>query len=113
MAGAKWSDLSPRTQRLIIIGAAVETSLKAAALVDLKRRPAGEIRGSKWMWVPALTVVNSAGMAPLAEGFIDHYIAGVLYPANYVMLVEAVVFAVVVTSWILVARAGRRRSVQL
>ena len=37
MAGAKWSDLSPRTQRLIIIGAAVETSLKAAALVDSVR----------------------------------------------------------------------------
>ena len=66
MAGPKWGDLSPRTRRLLIIGAAVETSLKAAALVDLKRRPAGEIRGSKWMWVPALTVVNSAGMAPLA-----------------------------------------------
>lgn len=65
MARAKWSDLSPRTQRLIIIGAAVETSLKAAALVDLKRRPASEIRGAKWMWVPVLTVVNSAGVAPL------------------------------------------------
>jgi hypothetical protein len=65
VAGAKWSDLSPRTQRLIVIGAAVETGLKAAALVDLKRRPASEIRGTKWMWVPMLTVVNSAGVAPL------------------------------------------------
>jgi hypothetical protein len=65
VAGPKWRDLSPRTRRLLIAGAAVETSLKAAALVDLKRRPAGEVRGSKWMWVPALTVVNSAGVAPL------------------------------------------------
>jgi hypothetical protein len=65
VARPKWSDLSPSTQRLIVIGAAVETSLKAAALVDLKRRPAGEIRGAKWMWVPVLTVVNSAGVAPL------------------------------------------------
>ncbi len=65
MAKRQWSDLSPGTRRLIIIGAAVETSLKAAALVDLKRRPASEIRGSKWMWVPALTVLNSAGLAPL------------------------------------------------
>ena len=56
---------------------------------------------------------HRAGMAPLTEGFIDHYIAGVLYPANYVMVVEAVVFAVVVTSWILFARAARRRSVHL
>jgi hypothetical protein len=66
MAKRKWSDLSKRTQRLIIVGAAVETSLKAAALVDIKRRPASEIRGSKWMWIPAVTIVNSAGLAPLA-----------------------------------------------
>ena len=65
MAGKQWSDLSPRNRRLIIAGAAVETSLKAVALVNLKRRPASEIRGSKWMWVPALTIVNSAGLAPL------------------------------------------------
>lgn len=66
MPGKKWSELSPRTQRLIIVAAAVETSLKAAALVDIKRRPASEIRGPKWMWVPVVTIVNSAGLAPLA-----------------------------------------------
>ena len=66
MAGRKWSDLSPRTRRLIIAGAAVETSLKAAALVDIKRRPASQIRGSKWIWAPAVTVINSFGLAPLA-----------------------------------------------
>ncbi len=66
MARRKWSDLSPRTRRLIVAGAAVETSLKAAALVDIKRRPASQIRGSKWMWIPAVTVLNSAGLAPLA-----------------------------------------------
>lgn len=66
MAGRQWSDLSERTRRLILIGAAVETSLKVAALVDIKRRPASEIRGSKWLWVPAVTIVNSAGLAPLA-----------------------------------------------
>jgi hypothetical protein len=66
VAGRKWSDLSEPTQRLIIVGAAVETSLKAAALVDMKRRPASEIRGRRWMWVPALTILNSAGLAPLA-----------------------------------------------
>lgn len=66
MVRGKWSDLSQRTQRLIVIGAAAETALKAAALVDMKRRPASQVRGSKWMWVPALTVLNSAGLAPLA-----------------------------------------------
>lgn len=66
MAKPQWSDLSKPTQRLIIVAAAVETSLKAAALVDIKRRPASQIRGSKWMWVPAVTIINSAGLAPLA-----------------------------------------------
>ena len=66
MARRKWSDLSPRTRRLIVAGAAVETSLKAAALVDIKRRPASQIRGSKWIWAPAVTVINSFGLAPLA-----------------------------------------------
>jgi hypothetical protein len=66
MAGRKWSDLSKPTQRLIIVAGVVETSLKAAALVDMKRRPASQIRGSKWVWAPAVTVINSFGLAPLA-----------------------------------------------
>lgn len=66
MARRQWSDLSKRTQRLIIIGAAAETCLKAAALVDLKRRPASQVRGPKWIWAPAVTVINSFGLAPLA-----------------------------------------------
>jgi len=62
----KWSDLSKRNQRLLIAAAAVETSLKAVALIDLKRRPASEVRGPKWAWVPALSILNSAGIAPIA-----------------------------------------------
>ncbi len=65
MAGPKWSDLSKRNQRLLIAAAAVETSLKAAALIDLKRRPASQVRGPKWAWIPALTILNSAGIAPV------------------------------------------------
>jgi hypothetical protein len=64
--GKKWSDLSQRNQRLLIAGAVAETILKAAALVDLSRRPASEIRGPKWAWIPAVTVINSFGCAPLA-----------------------------------------------
>ena len=60
-----WSDLSPRTRRLLIVGASVEGVLKLAALADMKRRPASEIRGSKWVWGPAM-IVNSAGAIPLA-----------------------------------------------
>ena len=53
---------------------------------------------------------HAAGMAPLPEGFIDHYITGVLYPANYVVLVEAVVFSIVVASWIAFAVMTARGS---
>ncbi|MCW2908864.1 MAG: hypothetical protein JWL68_3653 [Actinomycetia bacterium] len=66
MAGRKWSDLSKSTRRLIIVAGVAEASLKAAALVDMKRRPASQIRGSKWVWAPAVTVINSFGLAPLA-----------------------------------------------
>jgi hypothetical protein len=66
MASRKWGELSSRSRGLIIAAAATETALKAAALVDLKRRPASEIRGSKWLWAPAVTLVNSFGLAPLA-----------------------------------------------
>ena len=55
-----------------------------------------------------------AGMAPLpSDGFVAHYIAGVLYPVDAVRVVEAAVFAVVIVSWGLFAYGmvrGRRRS---
>jgi hypothetical protein len=46
--------------------AVAEGILKAAALVDIKRRPASEIRGPKWVWAPVVTVVNSAGVVPIS-----------------------------------------------
>jgi hypothetical protein len=58
--GKRWSDLSARQQRLIVGAAAAELSLKAAALVDLRRRPADQVRGPKPMWV-ALMFVNLIG----------------------------------------------------
>ncbi|MGP7996763.1 MAG: hypothetical protein ACLPKI_05440 [Streptosporangiaceae bacterium] len=66
MAGIKWSDLSQRNQRLLIIAAVAETTLKAAALIDIKRRPASQVRGPKWAWIPAVSILNSAGLAPIA-----------------------------------------------
>lgn len=61
----RWEELSPRARKLIIAAAAVEGALKVAALVDVGRRPAGEIRGSKAKWVAAIVVVNSAGALPI------------------------------------------------
>ena len=62
----RWSDLSDRDRRLLIAAAAVEGALKAAALADLKRRPASEVRGPKWAWAAGVVAVNSFGAAPLA-----------------------------------------------
>ena len=65
MAYKRWSDLSPRTQRLVLIGGVVEGILKVAALVDLARRPSDEVRGSKGWWAAAIILINSVGAAPL------------------------------------------------
>lgn len=61
-----WNELSPRTRRLIIAGAAGEGVLKVTALVDLVRRPADQVRGSKKAWAAAIVLVNSVGAVPIA-----------------------------------------------
>jgi hypothetical protein len=65
-AKRKWSDLSDRSRKLIITVAVAEGILKVAALIDIKRRPASEIRGPKWLWAPVVAVVNSAGVVPIS-----------------------------------------------
>ena len=62
----RWSDLSEGTRRLIIVVAVAESILKGVALVDLKRRPASQVRGPKWLWAPVIAVVNSAGVVPIS-----------------------------------------------
>ncbi len=66
MAKKSWDELSPRTRRLIVVGATLEGLLKIAALVDLARRPAEEVRGSKPRWAVAIVLVNSVGALPIA-----------------------------------------------
>ena len=57
--------MSPRTRRILIAAAAAEAGLKAAALLDMRRRPASQIRGSKKAWALAM-IVNSAGLIPIS-----------------------------------------------
>ncbi len=59
------TELSPRTRWLLTAAAAAEAALKAAALLDLRRRPASQIRGSKRGWSLAM-IVNSAGLIPIS-----------------------------------------------
>jgi hypothetical protein len=62
----QWSDLSQRTRRLLTITAVAEGILKVAALIDLKRRPASQVRGPKWLWATVVSVVSSAGVVPIS-----------------------------------------------
>lgn len=60
------SHLSERSRRLIIAAAVAEGCLKIAALIDIKRRPASQIRGPKWLWAAVVAIVNSFGAVPLS-----------------------------------------------
>ncbi|WP_424394018.1 DUF2784 domain-containing protein [Mycobacterium sp.] len=52
-----------------------------------------------------------AEMAPLPpQGFIAHYVTGVLYPASWADAVPVVVFALVAASWAVYVWRGRHRS---
>lgn len=61
-----WSDLSEGTRRLLITTGAADAALRAAALIDITRRPASQIRGRKWAWATVTAVVSSAGIVPIA-----------------------------------------------
>ena len=65
-ARKQWSDLSERNRKLLIAVGVVEGCLKIAALIDIKRRPASQIRGPKWLWAAVVSVVSSAGLLPIS-----------------------------------------------
>jgi hypothetical protein len=56
----KWSDLSQGQRNAIKVLAVTEFLLKILMLVDIKRRPASQIRGPKAAW-RAAAVVNTIG----------------------------------------------------
>ena len=68
MAKKKWADLTHRQQRAVYVGGAIESVITAAALRDLVRRPADEIRGPKAAWVLAFFVQPFGPIAYLATG---------------------------------------------
>ncbi|HWK27575.1 MAG TPA: PLD nuclease N-terminal domain-containing protein [Solirubrobacter sp.] len=59
----RWSDLPPSRRVAVVIAGTIQVSLQIAALVDIRRRPAEQIKGRKATWV-ALSFVNTLG--PLA-----------------------------------------------
>ena len=65
-ARRRWGALSQRTRILLITAAAADGALRVAALIDIQRRPASQIRGRKGMWAAAVAVVSSAGVVPVS-----------------------------------------------
>lgn len=59
-AKVRWADLSDGQRRLLVGAAAAEAAFKIAALADIQRRPADQIRGPKAFWRAAM-VVNLIG----------------------------------------------------
>jgi hypothetical protein len=55
-----WSDLTPPQKAGAVVLGALQLTLLIAALVDIRRRPAEEINGSKRMWT-GLAFVNFVG----------------------------------------------------
>jgi hypothetical protein len=66
MTKTRWRDMSDRQRALVVAGVVAETALKALALMDLKNRPAAEVRGPKWAWAVGLATVSSFGALPAA-----------------------------------------------
>lgn len=64
----RWRDLTDAQRVAVVLGAAVQLGLQAAALRDLRRRPAGLVRGSRRGWAAA-SFLNLVG--PLA-----YFVAG-------------------------------------
>lgn len=60
MSKKSWSDLTATQRRIVVVGGVVQVSLQAAALRDLRRRPADEVKGPRWLWVCA-SFINTAG----------------------------------------------------
>lgn len=68
MVRRRWRDL-PRWQRTTtLILAPVEVVLTTVAAVDLARRPAGQVRGPKAAWWPAIFVQPIGPVAYLGWG---------------------------------------------
>jgi hypothetical protein len=60
----KWSDLTTKQKVPFVLRGIVQVALLAATLADIYRRPAEEIRGSKWLW-SAAAFVNFMGIGPI------------------------------------------------
>lgn len=71
-----WKELTVRQQRAMIARGAIQVGLLAAALNDLRRRPAAQIHGSKVLWA-IVSCINYLGVGPVA-----YFVLGRRRPAS-------------------------------
>ena len=63
MQPKQWQDLTDRQKRGIVVLGVLQLALLVAALIDIRRRSAEEINGSKRLWT---MVVFINGIGPIA-----------------------------------------------
>jgi uncharacterized membrane protein len=52
----RWSDLTPPQKTAVLVGGVAELVMTIAALRDVRRRPAAQVRGPKAFWVLTFVV---------------------------------------------------------
>jgi hypothetical protein len=55
-----WAEMTPQQRSMVVVGAAIQLALQAAALRDLRRRTAEQVNGPRWAWAAA-SFVNTIG----------------------------------------------------
>ena len=60
MPNKRWGDLSSTQRKAVVLSGVVQLGLLAAALADIYRRSAEEIRGDKRLWA-VVAFVNFVG----------------------------------------------------
>ena len=60
-----WRELTPRQRQAMMVRGALQLGLLSAALNDLRRRPASQIRGPKALWA-VISFANYLGAGPIA-----------------------------------------------
>jgi hypothetical protein len=61
----RWGDMTTGQQARMVAQGSIQLALLAAALVDIRRRPAEAIKGSKWLWT-GVAFINFLGLGPIA-----------------------------------------------
>lgn len=65
MAAKNWKELPGAARAGLAVVGGAEAALKVWSLIDLARRPADQVRGSKALWALSLMTVNSLGALPI------------------------------------------------